>query len=151
LRVLNQYSPPSRTQTRGRPSSRERVSFSGAPSRSRHTSPSSEDDGGIDDDREISKKDNDIVKVILSFHRDIVLDLGHRMFFNNSLVIVTGYNEIFDRINLKIKNLFNGRFLPPTQMGKLPDAILKMYIEALAHVFDTIAGDDDKNNAESLV
>ncbi len=51
MRILKQYSPPSQTQTRGRPSSRDRVSFAGAPSRSRHMSPSSEDDGGIDDYR----------------------------------------------------------------------------------------------------
>jgi hypothetical protein len=36
-------------------------------------------------------------------------------------------------------------------MGKLADAIFKMYIEGLTHVFDTIAGDVDKYNAESLV
>ena len=93
MRLLNQYSSPSRTQTRGRPSSRERVSFDGVPSKSRHTSPSSEDDDGVDDDRDISRKDNGTVKIILSFHRDMVLDLGHRMVFSNSLLIVTGYNE----------------------------------------------------------
>jgi hypothetical protein len=36
-------------------------------------------------------------------------------------------------------------------MGKLADAIFKMYIEGLTHVFDTIAGAIDKDNAESLV
>ena len=36
-------------------------------------------------------------------------------------------------------------------MGKLADAIFKMYIEAFTRVFDTIAGDGDKDNAESLV
>jgi hypothetical protein len=151
LRQLNQNSPPSQTQIRGRPSSRERVSFAGTPSRSRPTSPSSEDDGGIDDDGDISRKDRDTVKIILSFHRDMVLDLGYRLVFNNSLLIVTGYDEAFRKIHLTIRNLFNGRFLSPVQMGKIADAVLKMYIEGLAHVFDTVAGDDDKNNAESLV
>ncbi len=70
LRLLNQNSPNSRissqSQNRGRPFSRERVSFADAPS---------EDDGGNDDDREISKKDNDTIRVVLSSHRDIVLDL----------------------------------------------------------------------------
>ena len=36
-------------------------------------------------------------------------------------------------------------------MEKLADAIFKMYIDGLTHVFDTIAGDDNKNSAESLV
>ena len=36
-------------------------------------------------------------------------------------------------------------------MGKLADAIFKMYIEAFTRVFDTITGDGDKDNAESLV
>jgi len=36
-------------------------------------------------------------------------------------------------------------------MGKLADAIFKMYIEAFTRVFDTIAVDGDKDNAESLV
>jgi len=81
----------------------------------------------------------------------MVLDLGYRLVFNNSLLIVTGYDEAFRKIHLTIRNLFNGRFLSPVQMGKIADAVLKMYIEGLAHVFDTVAGDDDKNNAESLV
>ncbi len=68
----------------------------------------------------------------------------------NSLRIVTGYNEIFAKINLTIRNFFNDRFLPPAQMEKLADAIFKMYIDGLTHVFDTIAGNDDKNSAESL-
>ena len=74
LRLLTLSSPSSQipsqtTQSRGRPLSRERgsgVSFAGTPQRSRHTSPSSEDDGGNDHDREISKKDNDTVRVLLS-------------------------------------------------------------------------------------
>ena len=67
------------------------------------------------------------------------------------VAIVTGYNAIFAKINLTVRDLFKGRFLPPVQMGKLADAVLKMYIEGLAHVFDTIASDDDKGNAESIV
>jgi hypothetical protein len=139
LRLLNQKSPnfriPSQTQYRGRPSSRERgtgVSFAGTTQRSRHTFPSSEDDGGNDNDREISKKDNDTVRVVLSSHRDIVFDLGRRMLYSNCLLIVTGYNKIFAKINLTIRDLFKGQFLPPLQMGKLADAVLKLYIESLA-------------------
>jgi hypothetical protein len=67
------------------------------------------------------------------------------------VAIVTGYNAIFAKINLTVRDLFKGRFLPPVQMGKLADAVLKMYIEGLAHVFDTIPSDDDKGNAEYLV
>jgi len=125
--------------------------FVGTPQRSRHTSPSSEDDGGNDDEREISKKDNDTVRVILSSHMDLVLDLGRRLVYSNCLLIVTGYNEIFAKINLMMRDLFKGQFFTLVQMGKLADAILKMYIEGLAHVFDTIGGDGDKDNAESLV
>ncbi len=143
LRLLSQNSPnsriPSQFQYRGRPSSRERgngVSFAGTPQRSRHTSPSSEDDGGNDNDREISKKDNDTVRVVLSSHRDIALDLGRGMVYSNCLLIVTGYNEIYAKVNLTLRDLFKGRFLPPVQMGKLADAVLKLNIESLAHVFE---------------
>ena len=38
---------------------RYKSQFCGTPQRSRHTSLSSVDDGGNDNDREISKKDND--------------------------------------------------------------------------------------------
>jgi hypothetical protein len=41
--------------------------------------------------------------------------------------------------------------LLPAQIEKLADAILKMYTEGLTQVFDTIAGDGDKDIAESLV
>jgi hypothetical protein len=139
LRLLTLNSPssriPSQTQYRGRPSSRERgtgVSFAGTPQRSRHTFPSSEDDGGSDNDREISKKDNDTVRVVLSSHRDIVFDLGRRMLYSNCLLIVMGYNEVFAKVNLTIRDLFKGQFLPPVQMGKLADAVLKLYIGSLA-------------------
>jgi len=64
FRFLTQSSPSSRiptqaTQSRVRPLSRERgsgVSLAGTRKKSNYTSPSSEDDGGNDDEREISKK-----------------------------------------------------------------------------------------------
>jgi hypothetical protein len=65
--------------------------------------------------------------------------------------MVTGYNEIFAKINLTIRDLFKGLFLTPAQMGRLADVVLTIYREGLTHVFDTIAGDSDKDNAESLV
>ena len=73
------------------------------------------------------------------------------MVYSNSLLIVTGYYETFAKVNLTIRNLCKGQFLPPAQIGKLADAVFKMYIEGLTHVYDTIAGDDDINSAEFLV
>ena len=47
--------------------------------------------------------------------------------------------------------IWNWFWLLPAQMEKLADAILKIYTEGLKQVFDTIAGDGDKDNAASLV
>ena len=73
-----------------------------------YTSPSSVDDGGNEDDRELDKKDNEAVKVILSGHRDLVINLGQKLFYSNTLLIVTSYDEAYAKINLTIRNHFNG-------------------------------------------
>jgi hypothetical protein len=115
-RLLDQYNPSPRVSSQGaqpsnRSPSRERgsgVSFAGTRQKPNSTSPSSEDDGGNDDDREIDKKDNEAVKVILSGLRDLVIDLGQKMVYSNTLLIVTSYDEAYAKFNLTIRNLFNG-------------------------------------------
>ena len=66
------------------------------------------DDGGNEDDRELDKKDNEAVKVILSGHRDLVINLRQKLFYSNTLLIVTSYDEPYANINLTIRNHFNG-------------------------------------------
>jgi hypothetical protein len=115
-RLLALYNPSPRVsslgaQPRNRSPSRERgsgVSFAGTRQKPNYTSPSSVDDGGNENDRELDKKDNEAVKVILSGHRDLVINLGQKLFYSNTLLIVTSYDEAYAKINLTIRNHFNG-------------------------------------------